>query len=118
MRPLIELRDVTNRFGAQVVHDHINFTINESEALGVVGGSGSGKTVLLRTILGLNKPKEGQVLFDGADLYALSPEQRLHLQRRFGVLFQNGALFSGLTVLDNVALPLREHTDLSEKSID
>jgi phospholipid/cholesterol/gamma-HCH transport system ATP-binding protein len=112
------MKDVTNRFGAQVVHDHINFTLNENEALGVVGGSGSGKTVLLRTMLGLNKPKEGQVLFDGEDLYALSLEQRLGLQQRFGVLFQNGALFSGLTVLDNVALPLREHTELSEKAID
>jgi|SRR5262245_543029 len=118
MRPLIELKGVTNRFGAQVVHDNIDFTLNENEALGVVGGSGSGKTVLLRTILGLNKPFEGQVLFHGADLYALTPEQRLDLQKRFGVLFQNGALFSGLTVLDNVAFPLREHTGLSEKTIE
>jgi phospholipid/cholesterol/gamma-HCH transport system ATP-binding protein len=118
MRPLIQLKDVTNRFGRQVVHNRINFTLNENEAVGVVGGSGSGKTVLLRTILGLNKPKEGQVLFDGQDLYALSAEQRLELQKRFGVLFQNGALFSGLTVLDNVALPLREHTELSEKVIE
>jgi phospholipid/cholesterol/gamma-HCH transport system ATP-binding protein len=118
MRALVELKDVTNRFGRQVVHDRINFTLNENEALGVVGGSGSGKTVLLRTILGLNKPKEGQVLIDGADIYALSLEQRLDLQKRFGVLFQNGALFSGLTVLDNVALPLREHTELSKKVIE
>src|ERR1044072_4788112 len=115
MRPLIELMDVTNRYGAQVVYDHINFEVYEHEALGVVGGSGSGKTVLLRTILGLNKPKEGQVLFDGTDLYSLSLEERLNLQKRFGVLFQNGALFSGLTVMDNVSLPLREHTTLSEK---
>jgi phospholipid/cholesterol/gamma-HCH transport system ATP-binding protein len=118
MRPLVELKDVTNRFGNQVVHNHINFTLHENEAIGVVGGSGSGKTVLLRTILGLNKPKEGQVLFDGQDLYALSVEKRLELQKRFGVLFQNGALFSGLTVLDNVALPLREHTGLSKKVIN
>jgi phospholipid/cholesterol/gamma-HCH transport system ATP-binding protein len=118
MRPLVELKDVTNRFGEQLIHNRINFTVNENEALGVVGGSGSGKTVLLRTILGLNKPKEGQVLFDGTHLYALSPEQRPGLQQRFGAMFQNGALFSGLTVLDNVALPLREHTDLAEKMID
>ena len=118
MHPLVQLKDVTNRFGRQVVHKGINFTLNANEALGVVGGSGSGKTVLLRTILGLNKPNEGQVLIDGEDIYALTPEQRLELQKRFGVLFQNGALFSGLTVLDNVALPLREHTGLSRKVIE
>jgi phospholipid/cholesterol/gamma-HCH transport system ATP-binding protein len=117
MRPLIELKDVTNRFGRQVVHNRINFTLYEHEAIGLVGGSGSGKTVLLRTIIGLNKPKEGCVLVDGADLYSLTAEQRLERQKRLGVMFQNGALFSALTVLDNVALPLREHTLLSKKTI-
>lgn len=118
MRALIELKDVTNRFGPQVVHDGIDLTLNESETLGLVGGSGSGKSVLLRTMLGLNKPQEGQVLIEGMDLYALSAEERVSVQKKWGVLFQNGALFSGLSVLDNVALPLREHTRLSAKSID
>jgi len=118
VQALVELKHVTNRFGAQVVHDGVDLTLNENEALGLVGGSGSGKSVLLRTMLGLNKPQEGQVLIDGMDLYALSGEERVSAQKKWGVLFQNGALFSGLSVLDNVALPLREHTRLSSKSID
>jgi len=118
VRALIELKDVTNRFGPQVVHDGVGLTLNENETLGLVGGSGSGKSVLLRTMLGLNKPQEGQVLIDGKDFYALSAEERVDVQKKWGVLFQNGALFSGLSVLDNVALPLREYTRLSSKSID
>jgi len=118
MTALIELKDVTNRFGTQTVHDGVNLSLNEHETLGLVGGSGSGKSVLLRTMLGLNPPQKGHVLVDGTDIYALSPEERLVIQKKWGVLFQNGALFSGLRVLDNVALPLREHTGLSAKAID
>lgn len=118
MSALIELKDITNRFGAEVVHEGVNLTLEKNEILGLVGGSGSGKSVLLRTILGLNRPQKGKVLIAGTDLYALSPDQRLALQKKWGVLFQNGALFSGLSVLDNVAFPLREHTDLSPKAID
>src|ERR1043165_5106268 len=113
MGALIELKNIGNRFGDQVVHDGVNLAIMEHETLGLVGGSGSGKSVLLRTMIGLNPPQQGEVLVDGADLYQLSPEERLAIQRRWGVLFQNGALFSGLNVLDNVALPLREHSELS-----
>lgn len=118
MSPRIELKNVTNRFGAQVVHDGVNLTLEDGEILGLVGGSGSGKSVLLRTILGLNKPQDGEVLIDGTDIYSLSPERKLDVQKKWGVLFQNGALFSGLSVLDNVALPLREHTDLMPKAVD
>jgi len=118
VRALVELKDVTNRFGAQVVHDGVDLILNENETLGLVGGSGSGKSVLLRTMLGLNKPQEGQVLIDGEDLYALSEKERVDVQKKWGVLFQNGALFSGLSALDNVALPLREYTRLSPKSIE
>ena len=118
MGALIELKDVTNRFGSQVVHDGVDLTLNDDETLGVVGGSGSGKSVLLRTMLGLNKPQDGQVLIEGKDIYSLSEDERVELQKKWGVLFQNGALFSGLSVLDNVALPLREHTHLSRSSIE
>jgi phospholipid/cholesterol/gamma-HCH transport system ATP-binding protein len=117
MGTLIKLENVTNRFGAQIVHDAVNMSLEEDETLALVGGSGSGKSVLLRTILGLNRPSGGKVLIDGTDLYSLSPEERLGLQNKWGVLFQNGALFSGLTVLDNISLPLREHTDLSPKTV-
>lgn len=118
MTALIEARNITNKFGKQVVHDHLNLAIEENEILGVIGGSGSGKSVLLRTILGLHKPTSGKVLVNGKSLYALNAEERLAVQKDWGVLFQNGALFSGLSVLDNVALPLREHTDLSREAVD
>jgi len=118
MSALIELKNVTNRFGEETVHDGVNLAIMQNETLGLVGGSGSGKSVLLRTMIGLNAPQEGEVLVDGTDLYKLSPEERLNIQERWGVLFQNGALFSGLSVLDNIALPLREHTDMSRDTIE
>ena len=116
--PLIEVKGLVNRFGAQTVHDHLDMTLNRGEILGLVGGSGSGKSVLLRTVLGLNASKEGEILIDGVDILKLSADEKLDMQKRWGVLFQNGALFSGMTVLDNVALPLREHTGLPQAEID
>ena len=118
MSALIEMKGVTVGFGTQIVGDHIDLVLNENETLALVGGSGSGKSPLLRAMLGLKPPMSGEVLIAGHDLYALQGEERLNLQKKWGVLFQNGALFSGLSVLDNVALPLREHTDLGPKTID
>lgn len=118
MSALIEVKNVTNRFGSQVVHDKISMTLEKNEILGLVGGSGSGKSVLLRTMLGLNKPQEGEVLIDSTNIYALSTEEMMGIQKKWGVLFQNGALFSGMSVLDNIALPMREHTGLSPEEID
>jgi phospholipid/cholesterol/gamma-HCH transport system ATP-binding protein len=118
MTELIEIKCITNKFGAKLVHDSISFTLKRNEILGLVGGSGSGKSVLLRTILGLNQPQKGRILIEGVDIYTLPPEDRLEVQKKWGVLFQNGALFSGLNVLDNIALPLREHTDLSPQAIE
>jgi phospholipid/cholesterol/gamma-HCH transport system ATP-binding protein len=117
MTTLIELTGIVNRFGHQIVHDDINLTLKEGEVLGLVGGSGSGKSVLLRTILGLKKPDEGQVCVLDQDVYDLEEEEKKELQRQWGVLFQDGALFSGFTVLDNVCLPLREYTDLPDDDI-
>ncbi|MDF0733551.1 ABC transporter ATP-binding protein [Pseudomonas entomophila] len=110
---VIEARGVCNRFGSQSVHEHLDLDLYKGEILAVVGGSGSGKSVLLRSIVGLRRPNEGQVKVFGEDLARLDNEQRSQVERRFGVLFQKGALFSSLTITENVALPLIEHAGLS-----
>lgn len=112
MAAIIEIDGLVNRFGAQVVHDGVSFAIEEGEILGIVGGSGSGKSVLLRTILGLNKPAAGEIRFRGKDLLQQSANERCNLQRRWGVMFQHGALFSSQTVRQNVAMPIKEFTKL------
>ncbi len=111
--PLVEIRGLVNRFGSQTVHDQLDLDIRRSEILGVVGGSGTGKSVLLRSIIGLRRPNAGSVKVFGKELKALDEKQRSAMERRFGVLFQGGALFSSLTVTENVALPLIEHAGLS-----
>ncbi len=110
---LIEVRDLTNAFGTQVVHQHLDLDVLRGEILGIVGGSGTGKSVLLRSIVGLQRPTAGSVKVFGENLLSLSAEKRSQVERRFGVLFQSGALFSSLTVLENIALPLIEHAGLS-----
>lgn len=109
---VIQVRDLTNRFGSQIVHEHLNLDVRRGEILGVVGGSGTGKSVLLRTIVGLRRPTSGRVHVFGEDLLALSPERRSQVERHFGVLFQNGALFSSQNIAENVAMPLIEHAGL------
>ncbi|MBB2496248.1 ATP-binding cassette domain-containing protein [Pseudomonas sp. UL070] len=109
---LVEVRGLVNQFGAQVVHDNLDLDIRQGEILGVVGGSGTGKSVLLRSIVGLLRPAAGSVKVFGADLLNLDAERRSQLERRFGVLFQRGALFSSLSVVENIALPLIEHAGL------
>lgn len=118
MAALIEIENIVNRFGRQIIHDGVNLVLNENEILGLVGGSGSGKSVLLRTILGLNPPQGGHIKVAGQDIYSAGPNEMFVLQRQWGVLFQSGALFSGLSVLDNIALPLREHTGLDAGTIE
>lgn len=118
MATLIEVKDVVNSFGSQIVHNGVNLTLNDKEILGLVGGSGSGKSVLLRTILGLHVPKSGSVLIDGEDIHRLSDIEKLDIQKKWGVLFQSGALYSGLTILDNIAFPLREYSELSARTIE
>jgi phospholipid/cholesterol/gamma-HCH transport system ATP-binding protein len=112
---VIEVRALCNRFGAQIVHDGLDLDVRRGEILAVVGGSGTGKSVLLRTIVGLNRPRSGSVRVFDANLLALSAAARGALERRFGVLFQQGALFTSLTVAENVALPLIEHIGLSAR---
>lgn len=110
-QPMIEVCHIANRFGEQVVHKDASFTVNKGEIVGLVGGSGSGKSVLLKTMVGLHTPNGGEVRIAGQDIRHIAPAERAGL---FGMLFQQGALFSSLTVAQNVMLPMVEHTDLSE----
>ena len=110
--PVIEVRGLTTRFGAQLVHDGVDLTVQRGEIMGLVGGSGSGKSVLLHSIIGLRKPNAGQVKVLGQDVRSLSESELRHLDRHWGVLFQDGALFSSLTVAQNIEVPMREHVDM------
>ncbi len=110
---VIEVTGLVNQFGRQVVHDHLDFSVKRGEVMGVVGGSGTGKSVLLRTIVGLNRPKAGKIVVLGHDMATLSPQEQQAVQSRWGVLFQDGALFSSLTVGQNIEFPMREHTKLT-----
>ena len=118
METLIEVHGLVNRFGAQVVHDHLDMTVEQGEVFGIVGGSGSGKSVLLRSILGLQRPQAGEVRMLGRDLTRLSTAALKEIKATYGVTFQQGALFSSLTVLQNVQLPMLEHLHLSPHALD
>jgi phospholipid/cholesterol/gamma-HCH transport system ATP-binding protein len=107
-RPIIRVRGLVNRFGNQTVHEGLDLDVMRGEILGVVGGSGSGKSVLLRTIIGLNKPAAGSVEVFGHDVLHMPEADRCALEKRWGVLFQDGALFSSMTVGENIELALRE----------
>jgi phospholipid/cholesterol/gamma-HCH transport system ATP-binding protein len=115
--PPIEVIDLISQFGDTVIHDHLNLTVNRGEVLGVVGGSGSGKSVLLNSIIGLKKPDGGTIRMFGHDMKDASRKEMKAIERSSGVLFQQGALFSALTVKENVAAPMFEHTDLSKAEI-
>jgi len=110
---VVEVRGLCNRFGRQSVHENLDLDIRRGEIIGVVGGSGTGKSVLLRSIVGLRQPSAGSVRVFGENLQDLGPAQRAKVERRFGVLFQQGALFSSLTVTENIALPLIENAGLT-----
>lgn len=114
-QPIIRVRGLVNRFGKQVVHDGLDLDVTPGEIIGVVGGSGSGKSVLMRSILGLQRPDEGEIEVRGIDALSEDPELRRQIERSTGVLFQDGALFSSLTVGENVQVPLKEyHRDLPD----
>src|SRR5271169_1522498 len=116
--PVIRVQGLCNRFGSQVVHDDLNMEVRQNEIFGVVGGSGTGKSVLLRSILGLRHPDAGTVELYGRDVQSLAAADRSSLVQSYGVTFQNGALISSLTIAQNVQLPLREHYSLSENTLD
>jgi phospholipid/cholesterol/gamma-HCH transport system ATP-binding protein len=114
---VVRVRGLVTRFGSQVVHDGLDMEVFENEIFGVVGGSGSGKSVLLRTILGLRRPEAGTVEMYGENMQHLSRARRASLVRHYGVTFQNGALVSSLTVAQNIQLPLREYFSLTEATL-
>lgn len=113
----LELRGLQKSFGEKHVHRGVSFKLRKKEIIGLFGGSGSGKSVILRSIIGLEKPDEGQILFENQDLTSLTERQLLPVRTKIGFVFQNGALFDSLTVEENIAYPLREHTHLSEEEI-
>lgn len=115
---VIEVRDLTVGFGARMIMDGLDIDVQRGEILGVVGASGTGKSVLLRTIIGLIQQKRGDVRVFGHDMSRLSPVRRRLIERRWGVLFQHGALFSSLTVKQNIQFPMREYLDLSPRLLD
>jgi phospholipid/cholesterol/gamma-HCH transport system ATP-binding protein len=116
--PVIRVTDLKSSFGDTVVHEGLNLEVRKGEVLGLVGGSGAGKSVLLNTLIGLRLPQGGKVEVLGVDIDTATGAERESLERRWGVLFQGGALFSSLTVRENVAAPMHEHTQLANKMID
>jgi phospholipid/cholesterol/gamma-HCH transport system ATP-binding protein len=115
---VIEVRGLVNGFGSKILHDHIDLNVYRGEVIGVVGGSGSGKSVLLRSIISLIRPKEGVIKVFGQQTGEIEGAQMRKLEMRWGVLFQAGALFSSQTVAENIKVPLREYTSMSEKLMD
>ncbi|HHL3493243.1 TPA: ABC transporter ATP-binding protein [Legionella pneumophila] len=112
--PVIEIKGMKNCLGGQWVHTDINLTVERGEILAIIGGSGSGKTTILRSLLMLLKPSAGSIKVFGEEIYNLNAEQAFRLRRRWGMLFQHSALFSAMTVLENVMFPMREFTALDQ----
>jgi phospholipid/cholesterol/gamma-HCH transport system ATP-binding protein len=118
MAPRVAVQGLVNRFGTQLVHDGLDMTVETAEIFGVVGGSGAGKSVLLRSILGLQRPLAGTVRLNGADVTHMTQRELRAVKADYGVTFQEGALFSALTVLQNVQLPMLEYLRLSAADLD
>ncbi len=114
-KAVISLKGITTSFGTNVIHENLDLDVIQGEILGIIGGSGSGKSVLLRTIIGLNRHVKGSLTVMGTNMDQASEKQKAEVRRQWGVLFQDGALFSSLTVGENIQFPLREFTNLSGK---
>ncbi len=117
MERVLEVDSIVTRFGAEKIHDGISFGVARGEVVALIGASGTGKSVLLKEIIGLLRPAQGRIRLLGTDVWRATPAQLNALRRRFGMLFQDGALFSSLTVAENIAVPFRENTDLPMDTI-
>lgn len=115
---VIKVRGLRNRFGTHVVHDQLDLDVYRGEILGVVGGSGTGKSVLLRSIIGLQRPNRGTIEVDGRNTLDLSDKEHHAQRRNWGVLFQNGALFTSMTVAENIQVPMREYFKMPQSLMD
>lgn len=118
MGPLIEVQGVRKHFGDKLVHNGIDLEIYQGENLTLMGGSGSGKSVLLRSLIGLERPDEGQIIYQGRDIAKLTEDELVSVRKHIAYVFQYGALFDSLSVRENLAYPLRAHTKLSDKEIN
>lgn len=116
-RHVIRVEDLVTQFGETVIHNGVNLNVNRGEIVAIVGASGTGKSVLLQAIIGLIQPKSGRIELFGKEMNAVSARESLELRKRFGVLFQDGALFGSLTVSENIQLPLQEYYNLPKKLI-
>jgi phospholipid/cholesterol/gamma-HCH transport system ATP-binding protein len=115
--PIIQIRNLQKHFGTKVVHRAINLSIRKGEVLTLMGGSGSGKSVLLRSIIGLDRPDGGEIIFHGENIASLDEEKLVPVRKQIAYVFQYGALFDSFTVFENLAYPLREHTQMTEMEI-
>lgn len=114
---VLTVQNFQKSFGTKHVHRGVTFSVKRGECLGLIGGSGAGKSVILRSLIGLEKPDSGQIFIDGVDIVPLNEEQLVPFRKKVAYVFQGGALFDSMTVFDNLAYPLREHTKLSESEI-
>ena len=116
--PILSIKNLTQRFGDNIVFENVSFDVCRGEVLVIVGSSGCGKSTLLKIMIGLQKPYAGQVLYQGTDIIRASDEALNDYRKNIGVLFQSGALFSSMSIKENIALPLQEYTDLDAETID
>ncbi|MFO1049280.1 MAG: ATP-binding cassette domain-containing protein [Geminicoccaceae bacterium] len=115
--PQIEVEGLKMAFGSRVLMDGLTFTIRRGDIFIIMGGSGSGKSTLLRCIVGLQRPAAGTIRMEGEDVWDADPEEQARIQRRFGIMYQQGALWTSMTLAENVALPLQTYTDLTPEAI-
>ncbi|RYZ64260.1 MAG: ABC transporter ATP-binding protein [Proteobacteria bacterium] len=114
---MIEVIDFKKSFGNKIVHRGVTFYVRKGECMGLIGGSGTGKSVILRSLIGLEKPDSGQILINGVNITDMNERELLEIRKKVAYAFQNGALFDSMTVFENLAYPLREHFQLTESEI-